>query len=181
MTREALTIALALAVPFLVPGSLDAASAPPYQGARVFALTMAGTDFNLGVDPDGPRLEAVVGETLVFIVHVPAYAEPHTFHLHNHPWQDFPDGRLIDTKLIFPGETHTFTVSAGLGEFTGDFLFHCHMESHFAAGMWGILRVHPMGTPLPTSPDVSSQGSPPAPPGVHGAHGISHANAQPFA
>lgn len=153
MIKVANLAILLVTAPFFAPAGVDATDGgPPYQGVRPFALTMSGHDFNFGMDPQGPLLEAVVGETLAFTVHVPAFAEPHTFHLHGHPWLDVESGTIIDAKLIMPGQTHAFTVTAGLGEFTGEFLYHCHMEGHFAGGMWGILRIHPAGTDLPQRP-----------------------------
>ena len=110
---------------------------------RTFVLVMDGTSFNGRTWPD-TLIEANVGDALRFIVLVPpAVAEPHVFHLHGHPWFDEAEGRFIDAKLLMPGQVHEFTVVAGgEGRHAGDWLYHCHMDSHFEDGMVGLLRVH---------------------------------------
>jgi len=145
---------LALAAPLATAGlggDLAEADAPepspaedPRLGQRVYALAMEGHRFNGHTWPDTPLLEAYAGETMRFAIHVPADAEMHTFHLHGHPWEDPGTGDVIDTVLLDPGDAHTFEATAGLGEgHTGDWLYHCHVGSHFEEGMWGLLRVYP--------------------------------------
>lgn len=114
---------------------------------RDHVLVMRGTGFNGFAYPDTPLLEAFLGETVRFTVLVPAVAEPHTFHLHGHPWFIPEEGSFVDTVLLRPGEVHSFTVAAGSvdGE-AGDWMYHCHIETHQAAGMWGIFRVYPFAT-----------------------------------
>lgn len=126
-------------------GGLGVGSAElPETPDQVVVLVMSGTEFNLGAGAQAPLIEAKAGDIVQFIVHVPAYAEPHTFHIHGHPWIDLLSGTFVDAKFLKAGETHQFTIIAGLNEgHTGDWLYHCHMEDHFEGGMWGILRVHP--------------------------------------
>lgn len=151
-TAIALALALALAPVALADGLVDelasedgADDAPLVRtGERVFALTMERNHFNGRTWPDTPLLEAYAGETMRFVVHVPAGAEMHTFHLHGHPWEDPDTGRTIDAVMLDPTQTHRFTQTAGLGEgHSGDWLYHCHVGSHFEEGMWGLLRVYP--------------------------------------
>lgn len=144
---------VAMISPFLpvhaqLPASVgDEVPLGPEIGQRVFVLVMTGTEFNGLSWPDSPLLEAYVGETLTFYVHVPRGDAPHTFHVHGHPWWDSDTDRFIDTKLMFPGDTHDFSVTAGTVEGNaGDWFYHCHIDQHFAAGMWGILRVYPYTT-----------------------------------
>jgi hypothetical protein len=130
-----------------VPGdaSHQAAADPgPELGERVFVLSMEGNAFNGETWPDTPLLEAYAGEELTFLVLVPPRAEMHTFHLHGHPWEDPGQDRTIDTVMLDPGESHAFRVTAGLeAGHAGEWLYHCHVSEHFAAGMWGLLKVYP--------------------------------------
>lgn len=116
---------------------------------RDFVLLMRGTGFNGFTYPDTPLLEAFVGETVRFTVVVPPLVgEPHTFHLHGHPWL-VEDGRIIDTVLLDAGGTHQFNVVAGsVGKHAGDWMYHCHIDDHTRLGMWGVFRVYPFATRL---------------------------------
>jgi len=139
LTLVALLAAVSiLVVPAVAPEGVVLPQAPD----RAFVLVMQGATFNGLSYPDTPLLEASVGQVVQFAIVVPAVAEPHTFHLHGHPW-DVP-GQTIDTVLLEPGDTHLFTVVAGGpdGE-SGDWMYHCHFADHMAAGMWGIFRVYP--------------------------------------
>lgn len=117
----------------------------PETGERLFVLVMDGTEFNGLSWPNSPLLEAYVGETMTFYVHVPHVAAAyHTFHLHGHPWWDNGQDRFIDNKLLKPGQTHSFSVEAGtIRGNAGDWLYHCHVDNHFDQGMFGIVRVYP--------------------------------------
>lgn len=112
---------------------------------REVVLVMRGTSFNGLEAPDAPLLEAYLGERVRFTVTVPpTLAETHTFHLHGHPWLVPETGRVFDTWLLRPGETHAFLVVAGgVDRHAGDWMYHCHMDEHTARGMWGIFRVYP--------------------------------------
>lgn len=114
---------------------------------REFVLVMRGTSFN-EMSPHGPLLEAFVGERVRFTVVVPpAVGEPHTFHLHGHPWFVPEMGRMVDTFLLNAGDVHSFFVTAGSvdGE-AGDWMYHCHFDDHTKQGMWGVFRVYPFAT-----------------------------------
>ncbi len=73
----------------------------------------------------------------------------HLHHLHAHQWLHSPnssDGHYLDSQAIGPGTGFTLeTVHRGAGNknlTVGDSIFHCHFYPHFAAGMWGLWRVH---------------------------------------
>jgi hypothetical protein len=94
----------------------------------------------------------------------------HLHHLHAHQWLHSPDtssSHYLDSQAIGPGSGFTLeTVYNGAGNknlTVGDSIFHCHFYPHFAAGMWGLWRVHdvfedgtqldsyPAGKPAPNS------------------------------
>lgn len=135
-------LAAALATPLLITQPLAATDPGPFLGERAYALAMRGTTINLQRWPSTPLLEAYEGERLHFVVLVPPSAEPHTFHLHGHPWVT-TDGSVIDAKFMRAGDVLAFDVIAGLGQHDGDWMYHCHMDAHVVPGMWGILRVYP--------------------------------------
>jgi hypothetical protein len=109
----------------------------------------------------------------------------HLHHLHAHQWLHSPDtssSHYLDSQAIGPGSGFTLeTVYNGAGNknlTVGDSIFHCHFYPHFAAGMWGLWRVHdvfedgtrldayPAGKPAPDSralPDGEIAGGTPTP------------------
>lgn len=91
--------------------------------------------------PDDPLLVAERGETLrVPLINRTAF--PHGMHLHGHHFRevlaDGTHGDWRDTILVAPGETTTIDF---LADNPGDWLVHCHMLSHHAAGMGTWIRV----------------------------------------
>jgi FtsP/CotA-like multicopper oxidase with cupredoxin domain len=79
-----------------------------------------------------PTLRAKVGQRVAF--HVIALDDLfHTFHLHGHRWTD-PDGTVIDTKTMGPGESFTFEF---VEDNPGRWFYHCHVFSHLHMGMNG--------------------------------------------
>ena len=119
-------------------GSLHGAPEPEVPD-RTFLLVMRGTTFNGLHAPDTPLLEAYAGERVRFVV---LATEPHTFHLHGHPWR-LEDGSVIDARLVDADRPHVFDVIAGGPDgHAGDWMYHCHFNAHVAEGMWGIFRVH---------------------------------------
>ncbi|GEM_PF-3335240 len=156
----ALLLAPALAAPAVGQFPMQVPGTDVYlDGApdRVFDLVMQGHTINLqGYPGDGlPAgaglvLEAYLGDRVQFTVAVPATAEPHTFHLHGHPWFAPTVGRMVDTWLLHPGDVHSFSVVAGgIDGNAGDWMFHCHLATHAASGMWGIFRVYPYRSVIP--------------------------------
>jgi FtsP/CotA-like multicopper oxidase with cupredoxin domain len=67
---------------------------------------------------------------------------PHAMHIHGNHFQEVRKdgtlGPLRDTILVQPNETREI---AFIGENPGEWLFHCHMLSHQAAGMRTWVRV----------------------------------------
>ena len=52
---------------------------------------------------------------------------------------------LTDSQAIGPSETFDVENQCGSGgcqQSAGDFMFHCHVTTHYFAGMWGIWRVY---------------------------------------
>ncbi len=50
-----------------------------------------------------------------------------------------------DSQTIGPSETYELEIGCGSGgcqQSVGDFLFHCHIASHYIAGMWHFWRVY---------------------------------------
>ncbi|MFI6934774.1 multicopper oxidase domain-containing protein [Streptomyces sp. NPDC050287] len=97
----------------------------------------------------GPDFEATVGDRVEFVVitHGEFY---HTFHLHGHRWADNRTGmltgpddpsRVIDDKIVGPGDSFGFQVVAGEGVGAGAWMYHCHVQSHSDMGMVGMFLV----------------------------------------
>lgn len=79
-----------------------------------------------------PTLRAKVGQRVAFhMISLDNYF--HTFHIHGHRWTD-PDGTVIDTKTMGPGESFTFEF---VEDNPGRWLYHCHVFSHLHNGMTG--------------------------------------------
>ncbi|OIQ27621.1 MAG: copper oxidase [Alphaproteobacteria bacterium MedPE-SWcel] len=91
--------------------------------------------------PIDPLLTAALGET-VRIRMINDTQFPHAMHLHGmHFSEVHSDGRLgplRDTLLMLRGETREIAFQA---HNPGDWLLHCHMLSHHAAGMGTWVRV----------------------------------------
>jgi FtsP/CotA-like multicopper oxidase with cupredoxin domain len=64
-------------------------------------------------------------------------SEHHTFHVHGHRWRG-PGGAPRDTQTVGPAES--FRIRWREHD-PGTWLYHCHVESHMAAGMIGTYRV----------------------------------------
>jgi FtsP/CotA-like multicopper oxidase with cupredoxin domain len=62
----------------------------------------------------------------------------HTFRVVEHAGLPFQAGHLLDTVWLGPQEEATV---AFVADNPGDWLFHCHMLSHAAAGMSATFRV----------------------------------------
>ena len=90
--------------------------------------------------PEAPLTEAALGETLrIALINDTAF--PHGMHLHGHHFREvLPDrlGPLRDTILVDRGERREIALVA---DNPGDWLFHCHMLGHQAAGMKTWMRV----------------------------------------
>lgn len=91
--------------------------------------------------PETPLFQAALGET-VRIRMTNDTAWPHAMHLHGHHFrqvlQDGTTGPLRDTLLMDRGEIAEI---AFVADNPGDWMLHCHMLEHSAAGMMTWLRV----------------------------------------
>lgn len=91
--------------------------------------------------PDEPLLTANLGETVrIKIINDTSF--PHAMHLHGFHFrkieEDGSQGPLRDTILVERGEVAEI---AFVADNLGDWLFHCHMLEHTAAGMLTWLKV----------------------------------------
>jgi hypothetical protein len=75
------------------------------------------------------------------------------------PVQDVFSSHL-DSQSIGPGTSYNLEHECGAGgcqQVAADFLYHCHIGSHYIAGMWGMWRVFDTGQPdlarMPTQPE----------------------------
>jgi FtsP/CotA-like multicopper oxidase with cupredoxin domain len=140
----------------LEPLALDSARSVPVimEGGAMSAMMMGGGGgmrqaMSMGLAwalngsfgmPEAPLAEAARGETLRLpLVNRTAFA--HAMHLHGHHFHELgPDGPgpARDTILLAPNSE---TEIAFVADNPGDWMFHCHMLSHQAAGMMSWLRV----------------------------------------
>ena len=151
MLAAAAFLLLALAMPAVGSFHETTGAVPD----RVFPLLLSGTSFNGLSAPDAPLLEAYLGETTRFVT---VATEPHTFHLHGHPW--LVEGRIVDTFLVDADTPHAFDVRAGgVDHHAGDWMYHCHFDAHMGAGMWGIFRVYPFSASLAFSDAGTGSGT----------------------
>lgn len=112
---------------------------------KQFTVVFNDTTIN-NVTP-GPNFTATLGERVEFIMitHGDFF---HSFHIHGHRWADnrtglpeSPNDRIIDTKTALPGESFGFQVYAGERVGPGQWMYHCHVQSHSDMGMVGVLNV----------------------------------------
>lgn len=91
---------------------------------------------------DGPPLAELSHGEHVRLKIVNDTVFPHAMHLHGMHFREITEdgelGDLRDTTLLLRGETREV---AFVADNPGDWLFHCHMLSHAAAGMMTRLRV----------------------------------------
>jgi FtsP/CotA-like multicopper oxidase with cupredoxin domain len=83
-----------------------------------------------------PVFKSRVGEVVQWDV-MAMGSEHHTFHVHGHRWQA-PHGTDVDTQTVGPAESFRIRWRE---QDPGTWLYHCHVESHMAAGMIGTYRV----------------------------------------
>ena len=92
---------------------------------------------------------ANAGEHVEFLV-IAFGDDFHTFHLHGHNWADnrtgiltsqLDDTRIIDNKTVGPADTFGFQIVAGEEVGTGDWMMHCHVQTHSDRGMSTFLHV----------------------------------------
>jgi FtsP/CotA-like multicopper oxidase with cupredoxin domain len=128
-----------------------------------------------GLRFDTNRVDAqpVLGTTEKWIFHNPTGAA-HTVHLHDVDQQCmsrnagpcYPYEAMKETWLLDPGET--VEVKLKFTDFTGRYVFHCHMVEHEDDGMMSQFEVVPPSvTPTPTrtptpTPSATPTATPPA-------------------
>ncbi|MDA7430404.1 multicopper oxidase family protein [Primorskyibacter aestuariivivens] len=143
---HALEIDAARSVPLRMEGgAMRGLQSAVYQGEDMGMRDLASRGmfwaFNGAVGrQEAPLIEAALGET-VRVPMINDTAFPHAMHLHGHHFQEVTEagmGPLRDTLLVNPGETREVAFNA---HNPGDWLFHCHMLSHHAAGMGTWIRV----------------------------------------
>lgn len=145
-TVHALELDTARSAPIRMEGgAMRGLQSAVYQGAEMGMRDLAGRGmfwaFNGAVGrQEAPLVEAALGETIrVPMINDTAF--PHAMHLHGHHFQEVREaglGPLRDTLLVNPGERREVAFKA---HNPGDWLFHCHMLSHHAAGMGTWIRV----------------------------------------
>ena len=133
-------------------------------------------------DPATPMQRSYLGEpTKTRLVHAGSEIF-HVFHLHGggtrwrrNPFADdrdeFEQGLKkqptlnalsvrLDSQSVAPSETFTLEHECGAGgcqQTAGDYLWHCHIGSHYVAGMWSFWRVY--DTLQPTWPAARPHGA----------------------
>ncbi|MEV5987046.1 multicopper oxidase domain-containing protein [Streptomyces sp. NPDC052051] len=104
-----------------------------------------------------PDFEAFVGERVEFVMitHGDHY---HTFHMHGHRWAENRTGllagpddhsRVVDNKIVGPGDAFGFQVIAGEEVGAGAWMYHCHVQKHADMGMAGLFLVKNRNGSLP--------------------------------
>ena len=94
-----------------------------------------------------PTFRARIGEVVQWNV-LAIGSEFHTFHIHGHRWRA-PDGRFVDNQSLGPADTLRVRFREDV---RGTWLYHCHVETHMAAGMQGLYRVLPARRARATTP-----------------------------
>jgi hypothetical protein len=76
--------------------------------------------------------------------------------LNKHPKTQASPSQRLDSQSFGPGESYNLEIEGGAGgvqQAAGDFLYHCHIASHYVSGMWAFWRVYdtlqPDMVPLP--------------------------------
>jgi len=96
-----------------------------------------------------PDFWATVGERVEFVM-ITHGDHFHTFHLHGHRWAENRTGlltgpddpsRIVDNKIVGPGDAFGFQVLAGEEVGAGAWMYHCHVQKHADRGMAGMFLV----------------------------------------
>lgn len=158
-----------------IPGALRALPAigvPTRTRTFVFDKTDGHWTINgLRFDPNRVDALPVLGTTESWIFQNPTGA-PHTVHLHGIDQQCvsrnggpcFPYETMKETWLLGPGET--IEVKLKFTDYTGRYVFHCHMIEHEDDGMMSQFEVvQPSVTPTPTRTPTPTLTPTPPPPG----------------
>jgi len=126
--------------------------------------SLAYSSYTFG-DPATPIPRSYLGEPTKTRLSHPGSEVFHVYHLHGggNRWPRDPKASMsdfavgldkeptsnmgstrLDSQSAGPGETFTLEHECGAGgcqQAAGDFLFHCHIGSHYVSGMWSFWRV----------------------------------------
>ncbi|MEQ8360643.1 MAG: multicopper oxidase domain-containing protein [Cytophagales bacterium] len=89
----------------------------------------------------GPTIYCEEGDSVIITMTNPSF-EAHTIHLHGFDVDQNNDGVPSTSFFVQPGESGTYSFKA---DYTGNFLYHCHVGSvlHLQMGMYGAVIVRP--------------------------------------
>lgn len=89
----------------------------------------------------GPTIYCEEGDSVIITMTNPSF-EAHTIHLHGLDVDQNNDGVPSTSFFVQPGESGTYSFKA---DYTGNFLYHCHVGSvlHLQMGMYGAVIVRP--------------------------------------
>ncbi len=133
-------------------------------------VALAYSSYTFG-DPTTPIPQSYLGDPVKFRLIHGGSETFHVPHLHGGgvQWQRQPDigvnennyvplnagltkqfaasmpSSATDSQSLGPSETYDLEIGCGSGgcqQSVGDFLFHCHIASHYIAGMWNYWRVY---------------------------------------
>jgi len=123
----------------------DRLSADP-DPSRQFASSAHG-------DPSTPLMEAIAGDPVRIHVLSPYSQQVQVFSIEGHRWPLEP-GRagtpMLSSTAVGGLEAVTLQLedgAGGAGQLPGDYLYGNHRAPFTEAGMWGLFRVHPQGSP----------------------------------
>ena len=135
-------------------GGLVVRKAGEVRPAKTFVIVGHDKTLNGRIFPDTPTPTAREGELVEFLV-ISHGNRVHTFHLHGHRWitparpgdgnpaspNNVGSGRE-DNRILAPGDSFGFIVTAGEGVGPGMWMYHCHFQDHSSA-MKGFFNVLP--------------------------------------
>ncbi|WP_309090210.1 multicopper oxidase domain-containing protein [Domibacillus sp.] len=130
-------------------------------------------------DPATPILRGYRDDPAVIRLIHAAAKETHVFHYHAHQWLRDPSNvqsEFVDAQAISPQSHYSIQPLYGLGSLPGtigDVIIHCHLYTHFEAGMWGLNRIfdtlqdgsqcYPNGAPIAPLQPLPDRPAPPSP------------------
>lgn len=132
-------------------GAMGRMDGAVYKGQRldIRALVQAGKIWALnGVAAHGPKMDPILtlkrdASHVIRLINATGWAHP--MHLHGHAFRILsrggrpePHTPWADTVLLAPQEEAEIALVA---DNPGDWLFHCHILEHHAAGMASVVRV----------------------------------------
>ena len=103
-------------------------------------------------DPSTPVLEAFAGDPLRVHVLAPWSEQVHVFSIDGHRWPFEPGragGDRLSSMLLAGLEAVTLQIerAGGPDKIAGDYVYGDHRAPYLEAGLWGLVRVHQIGSP----------------------------------